>query len=366
MKGVVCSHLYSIEEQRTANGSTMAIKDLVNGAIGKGLNVEVVIRFFPLVSRKGVFFPRKRSCGPVTVYDVPKVGFRDFYLKFLTGFILRIMGFSGRYDFALCHMCSNFEPSYELLNKKNVQKHYFVVHSSDLKTKNIQACLHRADKVFARSMPLASQVESVFGVRVDGVIYSGIDESLIVESRPHELSNKTLRIVMACVFLPLKNIESCLEACAKIVGLGFNVYIELYGDGPLKKNIISKIDDLGLGAVVNMHGFQPRSSVINAMRKADLFLMPSSPETFGLAFLEAMASGCVVIGHKGWGIDGIVEDGRNGYLVGDAAPRNIAEKIIHYLSNDDRQAMHDESIRTALSYTKEKSYDNLVQLIEGN
>jgi len=34
--------------------------------------------------------------------------------------------------------------------------------------------------------------------------------------------------------------------------------------------------------------------------------MVSAPETFGLVYLEAMAKGCIVIGTKNWGIDGIV------------------------------------------------------------
>ena len=43
--------------------------------------------------------------------------------------------------------------------------------------------------------------------------------------------------------------------------------------------------------------------------------MISSPETFGLAYLEAMARGNIVIGTKGWGIDGIVIDGENGLFM---------------------------------------------------
>ena len=37
--------------------------------------------------------------------------------------------------------------------------------------------------------------------------------------------------------------------------------------------------------------------------------MVSEPETFGLAYLEAMAKGCLVVGAYGWGIDGIIRHG---------------------------------------------------------
>ena len=56
------------------------------------------------------------------------------------------------------------------------------------------------------------------------------------------------------------------------------------------------------------------------MKKSDVFVMPSAPETFGLVYLEAMASGCIVVGAKGWGIDGLIKNGFDGYLV---EPRDI-------------------------------------------
>lgn len=50
--------------------------------------------------------------------------------------------------------------------------------------------------------------------------------------------------------------------------------------------------------------------------------MVSVPETFGLAYLEAMAKANIVVGARGWGIDGIVVNGVNGFLV---EPRNVDE-----------------------------------------
>ena len=50
------------------------------------------------------------------------------------------------------------------------------------------------------------------------------------------------------------------------------------------------------------------------IRNADCFVMVSSREAFGLVYLEAMAKGCIVIGTKGQGIEGIVKHGENGFL----------------------------------------------------
>ena len=43
--------------------------------------------------------------------------------------------------------------------------------------------------------------------------------------------------------------------------------------------------------------------------------MPSVEETLGLVYLEAMMNGCITVGTRGEGIDGIIEDGLNGFLV---------------------------------------------------
>src|SRR5690606_23877326 len=129
-----------------------------------------------------------------------------------------------------------------------------------------------------------------------------------------------VRVVIASVFVPRKGILQTLEAIASIRDMGYLLVVDIYGDGPLLPSIRNKIRSLDLSDIVNLHGFVSRSEVLKSMRAAHLFVMPSAPETFGQAYLEAMASGCVVIGHRGWGIDGIVLDKVSGYLV-DSADR---------------------------------------------
>ena len=58
-----------------------------------------------------------------------------------------------------------------------------------------------------------------------------------------------------------------------------------------------------------------RSEALAKMREADVFSLPSYAETFGLAYLEAMSQGAVAVGSRGEGIDGVIEDGENGYLL---------------------------------------------------
>ena len=77
----------------------------------------------------------------------------------------------------------------------------------------------------------------------------------------------------------------------------------------------------GINDCVIFHGRKSREEVSKYMSEADLFIMVSTNETLGLVYLEAMAQGCITVGSRGEGIDGIIVDGRNGYLVD---PNNIS------------------------------------------
>ena len=60
--------------------------------------------------------------------------------------------------------------------------------------------------------------------------------------------------------------------------------------------------------------------------------MPSINEGFGIVYLEAMKAGCITIGTKGEGIDGFIENGKNGFLVNPNVDEIV--KLIDEIYND--------------------------------
>ena len=72
---------------------------------------------------------------------------------------------------------------------------------------------------------------------------------------------------------------------------------------------------------VTLHGALEGDALADEYRSADIFVMPSSYEGFGIAYLEAMAYGLPVIASAAGGAVEIVEEGVNGFLVipGDSA-----------------------------------------------
>ena len=363
MKGIVCSNLYAITDERDLTSNTLAVRELVDGAIAEGLEVTAVLRFLPLIVKGGPYWPRKRVLNGLPVYDVPTIGFRFIYSALLTRLVLFLMGFRGRFDFAICHQSFNFIAAKRVLGRRLAKK-YLVVHGSDLGKPQLRHCLDAADETFARSHALARQLKDNYDVEPSGIVYSGIDAAEIIDLESKDISlDQGLVITMACLLIPKKNVQACLRAFKTLVDNGVRLTVHLYGDGPLKPAIARDIEQLGLTDVVRQHGFTPRADVLKAMRASHLFLMPSAPETFGLVYLEAMASGCVVIGHQGWGIDGVVEEGMNGYLVAMPTEEEIVSKIQGYLAASAREGLHQQSIKTAKAHTWDKAIPNYRRLL---
>lgn len=76
-----------------------------------------------------------------------------------------------------------------------------------------------------------------------------------------------------------------------------------------------------------------KEDLINYYRNADIFVMPSKHETFGLVYAEAMSQGLPVIYTKGQGFDGQFEEGEIGFSVAYDSPKEIADRIVDILNN---------------------------------
>ena len=120
-----------------------------------------------------------------------------------------------------------------------------------------------------------------------------------------------------------KNIDKIIKAFRCMDNA--NAQLMIIGDGRLR-NRLEKY--AGNADNIQFLGWQNRESVINYLELADVFILISVKETLGLVYFEAMAKGCIVIGSIGEGIDGVIENGKNGFLVD---PKN-EENVINILN----------------------------------
>jgi glycosyltransferase involved in cell wall biosynthesis len=98
------------------------------------------------------------------------------------------------------------------------------------------------------------------------------------------------------------------------------------------------------------------------MRQADVFVLPSIGETFGMVYLEAMSQGCITVCTINDGIDGIIKDGENGFLtVPTVEGIKDTLKRISTLTANERETLIQQSLSTIKELTPQKCADNYLQ-----
>lgn len=110
-----------------------------------------------------------------------------------------------------------------------------------------------------------------------------------------------------------KNYSELLCALRAVIDSGRHCMLILTGDGAYRKNLEEETDRLGLRPYVRFAGMIPAERIYEAYQLLDVFLSASISETQGLTYIEALANDLPVLARKDLALDGVVEDGANGY-----------------------------------------------------
>ena len=117
-------------------------------------------------------------------------------------------------------------------------------------------------------------------------------------------------------------------------------------------NIRRLITDLDVEDRVEFYPPQPHHLLSTFYRAADVVLVPSKSESFGLVALEAAACGTPCVASAVGGLLTLVEEGRTGYLIDDRNPQKFADAVDRILSDPDLAAkMSSDAANHALNYT---------------
>ena len=175
-----------------------------------------------------------------------------------------------------------------------------------------QLSFRGADAVIANSHAVADAIRPTPAE----VIYAGLDTSSDPPLAPP--SGDPIRIGVLARLIPLKRVETVIEAHAKLAAMGIQIQTDICGEGTSGPALRGKAQDLGIDKSVRFLGW--RNDVPSLLENWHILAMPSMYEGFGIAALEAMAAGRAVVASRVGGLPELVEDGVSGILIpaGDA------------------------------------------------
>jgi glycosyltransferase involved in cell wall biosynthesis len=139
------------------------------------------------------------------------------------------------------------------------------------------------------------------------------------------------------------------------------VHLLIAGAGPLEPTYRALADNLGIADAVRFLGF--RKDVPDLMAAADLFVLPSLAEAFGLVLTEAIYLGTPVVASRTGGIPEIVDDGVDGVLIPPADTDALARTVVGLLKDPDRRRQLAGAGRTKV--VAKFGFDDMVRAYEG-
>lgn len=220
--------------------------------------------------------------------------------------------------------------------------------------KKSDKCWNSVDMVGFRSAAIKRKFEtSDKYIKPSFMCYSGIPASFndgVVERKYDDVRTAAFVGTLICRKYPVVLVTAMNEAFGK------DFILSYAGEGQEQEIIEAEAERLGVADNIRLLGGIERKEVIGLLDRSDLFIMISRSETFGLVYLEAMARGCITIASRDEGFDGIIEDGKNGFLckAGDEKELATILRRIKVMSSAERKRISEGAMATARELTDEK------------
>lgn len=246
-----------------------------------------------------------------------------------------------------------------------------VLHTTDvLNSQMYSSMLSKIDRVFDATYTRSKTIYNFFDAKLlstlkDEIVYSGAPVSVNnprILTKPIEFS-----ILYVGRLIVRKNVDKIILALSYFVDkVPFK--LNIYGEGEEYNKLQALAKEKLQDGKVNFVGVVPHESILEIMETSDIFVMPSKGETLGLVYLEAMAKSNIVIGSRGEGIDGIIKNRFNGFLVNPDSVEDLRDtfEYIFNMRENEFQDMSSNAYRTACEFDEDKMGRKYLNLIKKN
>jgi D-inositol-3-phosphate glycosyltransferase len=221
-----------------------------------------------------------------------------------------------------------------------------------------------ADRIVAANVVERAELLRAYGARAPRIatIPCGVDTELFapgdrVAARRRLGLDERPVLLWVGRLAPIKGLDTLLEAVGRLQVAGTDLRLLIVGgdaDDPLNGHetaLRAQIRQLGLGGAVSFVGSQPQERLPTYYVAADVTVVPSYYESFGMVALEAMACGSPVIASRVGGLVTTVRDGVTGFLVPESDVAALAERIAALAADPDlRWRIGREGVRWAAQH----------------
>lgn len=333
MKILVISHMYP----HRSNELFGTFVHQMNKALKKeGLEITV----FSPTPMSTSWMPVKRWRDYVTkekksrINNIPVYYPRFISLGRLSSYFAGILGYLGikklsekiDFDVIFAHTAHLDGRIAARLSKKFNKPFVVYIHGADIQKKAMRSKvekwqiirnLKKADKTFVNSRKILNIINDMSPDVKARVIPVGINREPVYKKKNEE----SVELLTVANLVPEKGLPGAIKAFLAI-SKELNLKYTIIGDGPLREDL-QRISSNR----VTFTGRMQNREVLKQMGEADIFLLPSLNEAFGIVYLESLWQKTPIIGSRGQGVEDILAKGEAGLLVNPHNTKEIKEAI---------------------------------------
>lgn len=272
-------------------------------------------------------------------------------------------------DVAIFHQpsyyCIQYMDELNLSCPKIAILHYSDV-IEDMRNNKFHEQLNKFNYIFSRSKYIKEYfVNKKVNNMQEDIIFSGAP--MHNQNINRFFSAQKFNILYVGKLIKRKKADLLLKA-VKQLGLNRINKVTIIGEGPEEKSYKKLCKKLQLEEYVDFIPKVERNKILEYMDNSEIFAMPSVGETVGLVYLEAMSRGCLTIATKNEGIDGIIINEKNGYLVEPNSVESIKNTLKNIIDSSEKklETISKNALTTAKEFSEEKvglEYYNLINKI---
>ncbi len=274
-----------------------------------------LISFVPFAFLKGVILCNKRKYDCIHAFFIVPSGICAFLLSRIFHIPLILTALGG----------DVYDPS---------KRHS--PHNSCLMKRVISFLLNHSDKNTVESLNLRDLILQYYPINKPlQVVPLGFNKPVFPLKSRLDLNMPENKIVFISVgrLVKRKGFEYSIQALSRISGYSFHYFI--LGEGPDERNLKKLVLQLGMTDKITFLGHVTEEMKFQYLNVADIYLLPSLHEGFGICLLEAMHCGLPIVSTNNGGQEDIIKDRRNALFADPADSAMFAERIVELLENSD-------------------------------